>query len=475
MDYPLIDDFTDFVCSTGFDDLPAEVVEESIRNILDSIGCALAGMSHQRGQIGARFGALQRGNEATILGTGERASIFGAAFANAEAINALDFDAILPPGHVAPYCFPAALAMGELLKSSGKDLILATALANEISNRIGKAMDYTRDVRDGKMSPPTVWGFSSTVFGSTAGVAKMKGLDRDNVHNAISIAGLSSPVNAAACWREHSPPTTLKYNLAGAITQTALTATYMAEFGHRGDAQIFDPEFGYPKFSGTRRWEPANTVKDLGKVWNFPKEASFKFYPHCRVLAAPLDALIGLVREHQLKPDEIEGIKAWVEGFLVRPLWLNRDITHVTDAQFSVAHGLALGAHDFVPGPDWQDPEKVYAPSVMRLMERTEHVVHPDYVKQLTGDADARPTRVEVRARSKTFVAERTHPRGTSRPGSPEYFTTPELIDKFMINASYVVPEKQAAELVDQVRNLASLKDVNGLTAIIRPARRQAA
>lgn len=475
MDYPLIDDLTDFVCKTSFDDLPAEVVDESIRNILDSIGCALAGMSHPRGQIGARFGALQKGEEATILGTGERASMFGAAFANAEAINALDFDAILPPGHVAPYCFPAALAMGESLKSGGKDLILATALANEISNRIGKAMDYTRDVRDGKMSPPTVWGFSSTVFGSTAGVAKLKGLDRDKVHNAISIAGLSAPVNAAACWREHSPPTTLKYNLAGAITQAALTAAFMAEFGHRGDAQIFDPEFGYPKFSGTRRWEPANSVKDLGKVWNFPKEASFKFYPHCRVLAAPLDALIGLVREHALKPDEIEGIKAWVEGFLVRPLWLNRDITHVTDAQFSVAHGLALGAHDFTPGPDWQDPEKVYAPSVMSLMERTEHVVHPDYVKQLMGDADARPTRVEVRARGRTYVAERSHPRGTSRPGGPEYFTTPELIDKFMINARYMIAEEQARALADRIMNLATLKDVNQMTAIIRPGAKRAA
>lgn len=467
MDYPLLDDFTKFICETDYDNLPPVVVDESIRIILDSLGCAFAGGTHRRGQIGMRYGRLQPGNDATILATGERVSIFGAAFANAELINALDFDAVLPPGHVAPYVLPPALAVAEQLGKSGRELILANAIANEISNRIGKAMDYTRDTRDGKVSPPAVWGFSSTIFGATAAVARLKGLSPEQVRNALSLAALISPVNSASAWREHTPPTTIKYNLGGAITQAALTAAHMAEFGHRGDAQIFDPEFGYPRFIGTSRWEPEATVRDLGKVWNFPFEESFKHYPHCRVLAAPLDILIDIVRKNDIKVDEIDGIKAWVEGFLERPLWMNRDITDVTDAQFSVAHGLALGAHNFQAGPDWQNPDNVYAPSVMALMDKVEHVIHPDYVKSLTGDAHARPTRVEVRARGRIFAEERSHPRGTSRSDDSGHFSTSELEKKFLVNARYALPDDQALALAEQIRTLNRLDDVNKLTALL--------
>jgi len=198
-------------------------------------------------------------------------------------------------------------------------------------------------------------------------------------------------------------------------------------------------------------------------------EESFKPYPHCRVLHGPLDALNAIIENNNIKPQEIEGIKAWVEGFLERPLWQNRDITDPTDAQFSIAHGLALGAFGLKPGPEWQDPKNVYSPPILALMDKVEHVVHPDYVKSLTGDAAARPTRVEVKARGQVFAEERTHPKGSSRNDSPFFISTPELIDKFLANAAYVIPEDQAHALVEQICGLATLDNVNKLTGLIRP------
>lgn len=469
MDYPLLDDFAAFICDTDYDALPPEVREESIRIILDSIGCGLVGGHHKRGKIAMQYGRLMPGTDATIIATGEKTSIFGAAFANAELINALDFDVVLPPGHVAPYVLAPALAVAEQIQASGRSLILANAIANELTNRIGKAMDYHRDVKGGKVAPPSVWGFASTIFGGVAAVAKLRDFQPETVSNAISLAAMASPVNHASAWREHSPPTTIKYTLGGWIAQGALTATHMAEFGHRGDAKIFDPEFGYPRFIGTERWSPENTLRDLGKVWNFPREETFKHYPHCRVLAGPLDVLIDIVRKNGIKPEEIDSINAWVEGFLEKPLWTSRNITDVTDAQFSVAHGLALGAHDLVPGPDWQDPANVYAPSVLSLMEKVQFQPHPDYVKALTADPFARPTRIEVHARGQVFAQERTHPRGTSRKESPDYFSTPELVEKFLSNASYVLSDQKAQKLADCLVNLADVEDMREVMSLIQP------
>ena len=116
--------------------------------------------------------------------------------------------------------------------------------------------------------------------------------------------------------------------------------------------------------------------------------------------------------------EEIEEITAWVEGgFVMQPLWLNKTIEHVTQAQFSMAHGLSVGAHARAGGQRaWQSPEVVFDPSVLALMEKIHFEVHPDYETQLTGNAASRPTRIQVRARGQTFVAERRYPRGSPSP-----------------------------------------------------------
>lgn len=231
-----------------FSELPEQVIKESKRILLDSFGCALAALGEVGAEIGVSHGRrLGAGNpEATILGTGDQVSVFGAAFANAELINALDFDAVVPPGHVAPYVIPGALAVAEQRGASGQDLISAVAVAHETSLRIGKAMGYLRDIKDGKPATPDVIGFSVTVFGAAAAIAQVQKLDQTMIANVLGIAGSISPVNSQRAWVAHAPSTTIKYLLPGHLAQTALTAASMGELGHRGDLLILDDaEYGY--------------------------------------------------------------------------------------------------------------------------------------------------------------------------------------------------------------------------------------
>src|SRR5437870_5641387 len=146
-----------FVAQTSFDSLPPDVVHESKRILLDSLGCALAAGGQLKGKIGVEFARGLGGSDttATIVGSTQRSSIFGAAFANGELINALDFDAVLPPGHVSPYVLPGALAVAETGHLPGSDLLLAVAISHEIANRFGKAMDYIRDIKGETVSMPS--------------------------------------------------------------------------------------------------------------------------------------------------------------------------------------------------------------------------------------------------------------------------------------------------------------------------------
>ncbi len=472
MSRTIVETLADFSAKTDAASLPSEVVEECKRIILDSIGCALAAHQEPKGEIGVNFATILGGNadEATIIGTTRRSSVFGAAFANGELISALDFDCVVPPGHVTPYVTPIALAMGEAQGKSGLEVIRALAVGHEIPYRLGKAMDYLRDTENGKVRPPTVFGYASTIFGATAASLILRDQDAGILAHGLGIAAAISPVNSQVAWFQHAPSSTIKYLLAGHLTQSALTASYMAELGHRGDLRILDDaEFGYPRFIGTRRWQPEGITTDLGSHWGFVRESAFKPYPHCRILHSLLESLGRLVEEHDILPAEIDEIKVWVEGMVEQPVWLNTRIEHVQDAQFSIAHGIAIGAHRVPVGKDWQRPEVVFSDSVMGLMAKVKIEVHPDYVSLRDKHPGCQPALVEVRARGQVFRAEQLYPKGLRSEDPASYMTTEELVAKFRHNAIGVLEGAALERVIDMLLNLEQIEDVGSLMRALVP------
>ena len=239
-----------------------------------------------------------------------------------------------------------------------------------------------------------------------------------------------------------------------------MTAAHMGEMGHRGDLQTLDdPEFGFPRFIGTTRWESDDILPRIGEEWRFPGESAFKPYPHCRILHPLLDCMIAMLDKNDIKPSEIEGIHALVEGFVIQPIWLNNRIDHTQDAQFSIAHGLSLGAHRIPTGKAWQTPKVVFDPSVMALMSKVTYAVHPDYEKALKAHPASRPSRIEIKARGKTFVAEASFPKGVSSPDPTTYMTTEELVTKFRGNAEGIISPAAVDSVLDALLNLETVSD----------------
>ena len=126
----------DFVTKARFSDMPEDVVHETKRVLLDSIGCAIGGHSMDIGRISVELARRLGGPpESTIIGTGDRVSCVNAAFANGELINALDYDAG-SAGHDTPVVIAASLAPVEGVQASGRDLLLAIAIGHEIATRL---------------------------------------------------------------------------------------------------------------------------------------------------------------------------------------------------------------------------------------------------------------------------------------------------------------------------------------------------
>ncbi|HSW18994.1 MAG TPA: MmgE/PrpD family protein [Ramlibacter sp.] len=459
----IIEQLADFAAGADIARLPAEVVDECKRDVLDTLGCALAGIDHPKGRIGIEAGRRLggTGGVATIIGAGERSTPHGAAFANGELANALDADSVLLPGHVSPYVLPGAFATAEAHGRSGKDLIAAVAVSHELSYRFGAAMGGYRDAKDGKDASAAIVGYSTTVFGATASASKLKGLDAERTAHALGIAAASAPVNSMRAWLLHAPTATIKYQMAGALTSTALTAADMSELGHRGDLLLLDDrEAGYPAYIGASRWAPEVVTAGLGEEWRFPAFQMYKPYPHCRVMHAPLDLLIELVAQHDIRVEEIEGITSYGEGWAyVLPCFTSRDIRVAQDAQFCFAHGMAVAAHRIPPGRQWQEPAVVFDPSVMTLMDKVTLKPHPDYYTSISADIMSRPSRVEIRARGQTFAAEKRFPKGMRSSDPQTYMTNDELAAKFSAFVGGILSAATVDRVIDQVMHLEKVED----------------
>lgn len=470
MSKTIIEQLAEFAARIQYSELPQVVADECKRDILDAIGCALAAAGQPKALKGIECAVRIGGSSgpATIIGAGTRSSIFGAAFANGELISTLDADSVLLPGHVSPYVLPGAFAVSEASHRTGKDLIASVAVSHEMSYRFGKAMSNNRDYKDGKAVTASVLGYSSTIFGATASAAKLKQLPSQQMASALGIAAAITPVNAHRAWLTHAPPSTIKYLMAGALTQSALTAAEMGELGHRGDLQMLDDaEFGYPRFIGTTRWEPEQLTSGLGVDWRFPAFQLYKPYPHCRVTHAPLDILIDLVHHHDLRVDEIESITSFGEAWAyVLPSFTFRELREPQDAQFSFAHGLALAAHRIEPGPRWQDHAVVFDPSVLDLMRKVRLEVHEQSGHAVEQHPSSRPSRVEIRARGQTFVGERMFPKGTPSPDPESFMTTDELVHKFRTFVDGLVAPETVDKVIDSVLNLEKVSD---FADVVRP------
>ncbi len=166
--------------------LPPDVARETKHRILDTIAAMVSGARLKPGEAAIRFARAQGGvPEASILTTTIRTSAVNAALVNGMFGHADETDDFEPVTKAHPGCavVPAALAMGERGKSSGQDLIRASALGYDLCCRWLMALGPNH-VRGTHRSAEGV----SATMGAAAAAASMARLDEKGMRYALSYA-----------------------------------------------------------------------------------------------------------------------------------------------------------------------------------------------------------------------------------------------------------------------------------------------
>ena len=452
-----------FAVDTKWEALPPAISHETKLLLMDTIGCALAALATDKGKMNLALAKRYGGPpEASIIGTNDKTSLPTAAMVNGELMFALDFTAMIAGGNEPSYVIPAILAMAESTGASGKDLVIATAIGLEISSRIARAV--LRQVIDPSEAQPPLplklrrSGNAYSNFGAAAGAGRLLKLNREKMSHALGIAGHLCKVLTHGRYGSAGHRWSAKYGVPGWQSTGAITAALYAEMGYTGDlTQLDDAENGFWYFAGYQGWRPEKITADLGKTWLYNYRMHYKPYPCCSLFHGALDCFYEILEKNVLKPEEIEKIYIFGRVGMDHPLYGNREIKSISDAQFNPRYIFSVAAHRVTVGVEWVYAATMTNPEILRFMDK----VNFEEYRKPAGKGPANASRCDVIARGKTFTSEKEFSWGTV--GTPAAIKDDELIEKFRHNAARVLSKTQTERAVQAFIKLEEIENISKL------------
>ncbi|RLE18321.1 MAG: MmgE/PrpD family protein [Acidobacteria bacterium] len=289
----------EWAASTTYEDLPAEVVTEVKRYLMDSVGCALGGAQQHDVHIARKVLTEVAGSgDATVLVTGEKMDPVSASLLNSLMIRVMDYNDIYwkqDPSHPSDI-IPAAMAAAERAGGSARDLILGIALAYEFEQRMCEAS--FPGVREIGWHHATLTAAVSPIV-----AGRMLGLNAEQIQHAI---GISASRHCSTGSVTAGKLTMMKNTVDPLATQSGVLAALLAEQGYTGPEHVLDGKEGFSHVFDTE-WKFNILTDGLGDSWRI-MQCGMKFFPTEALTHAPISATLDLVIDNDLAPDQVETV-----------------------------------------------------------------------------------------------------------------------------------------------------------------------
>ena len=447
-------DLAAFAANLKFEDIPREALERIKYCALDSIGCCLFGVTlpwtrHVQAM------AEDEGAKpvASIFGSGRKTSVAQAVLVNSTAGHAFELDdihkeSIVHPGSLAT---PVALAFAEAANGApGRDVITGMIAGYEVGTRVGNAATMSLFLR----------GFhpqgTSGAFVAAATAGRMLGLDANQLQHALGIVGSQAGGLMAA-----QEGAMVKRFHCGRAAQSGVYSALLARRGFTGILDVLEAPYGGFLSALSDKPNAQRLTAGLGTVW---ETVNVGYKPHASVTSihTALDALAGIMRENQLKADDVAAVDAGLSHMThVHCAWEYK-AQGVTAAQMNLYYGLAVIALDGMAFVDQYREERLRDPRILDFIRRISARV--DRGIEAMGAAFRHAARVSVTTRDgRTFEREILH-----RRGSPENPLAPADVEyKFRHVARACLSPANIDKVVQLVAKLDTLDSSSELIAIL--------
>jgi 2-methylcitrate dehydratase len=337
------------------------------RNILDSLGCAIASLP------APPFKALREQLEeyrapglCTLIGGGKTSSDQAALF-NSGLVRYVDLlDSYMAPGGV---CHPSdnfgtVLAAAEQAGSSGEEFMLALAVSYEILCRFTAAVS---------VMPKGFNHATQLAMSAAASSGRLLGLSVEQIANAISIATVDNVslacmhVEPVSQWKGFSP---------GMTGMRAVYAASLAKRGFTGPRGLFEGPKGLEQVLGqsiTVDWEDPSL--------EFITQTVLKKYESLIHGQPVLEATLDLRRTYNLKPEEVKHVRCDIFqagfDFAGGGNYGSKDHPWTKEqGDYNLKYLISAALLDGSVGPAQLETKRIQAPDAQAMVARVE--VRPD-------------------------------------------------------------------------------------------------
>ena len=341
--------------------LPARVIERTKHHLLDTLAAMISGSQLLPGRRAIEFVRNQGGNEeACVIGSDFVTSATAAALANGMHGHSDETDDTYYLALVHPGCsiVPAALAMGERMRSSGQALLNSIVVGYDICARFSKAVGIEK-FRTYGHSTHSMGG----MLGSGVAAGALAELDAAAVRNVLSYT--AQQLSGLSCWARDVEHVQKAFHFGGMPARNGVTAAIMADMGFTGVDDTLEGERGL--FQAFRDFiDPQKLVADLGRVYEI-ENTSIKRWAVGYPIQAPLDAVSNLIGRHTISPAEIERVTVTIDDQGARTV--NQRRMASINIQHLVAIMLLDGDITFASA---HDERRVNDPAVLKMRKRIE-------------------------------------------------------------------------------------------------------
>ena len=365
------------VIALRYEDLPPQALTRARLVLLDWLGAAIAGSTEPAGRIAQAIAIETDGRPAArLVGTALRSSPREAAFANAIAAHALDYDdsSMWADGHPSATIVSAAIALSEGMQCTTAQVIEAIVAGLQGQVRIALAMGPSAYEK----------GFHGTgtygTFGAAGACGRLLELDVEGLQRAYGLAATQ------AAGLRVSFGTMGKHLNAGKASVNGMLAAQLAAKGFTAPPDAIEGRQGLAWTQSTS-FDPARPQEIMGGRLAI-ETILFKRHACCHGTHSTIDGIGQIRDQHSFSDQDIADVRLIVPDKML-DICCIPDPTTGLEGKFSVRHAASVALAGLAAGPDAFTDESVRDPRLVALRQRVE--VDPRSDRPLAG-----PTHVVV-------------------------------------------------------------------------------
>jgi len=245
-------------------------------------------------------------------------------------------------------------------------------------------------------------------------------------------------------------------------TQSGVLAALLAEKGYTGPEHVVDGKEGLTHCFGPE-WRLNLLTDGLGESWRIT-QCGMKAFPTEALTHTPISAVLDLVKENDLHPDQVEKIQirslARAADILSDPSKYDPRTKETADHSLPYVIAAALAERQVTPVQFTM--EKIMDPKIRAQLQKVEVVADPEIEKVFPA---LQRVIVDIMSTDgRAFAKQLDYPRGD--PRNP--LTDQELEEKFAALAEGVLSSRAQQKLKDAIWNLEKIDSVSKLMGLMK-------